>query len=397
MRISSLSYRHCFFHESALRRPALRSASSLLAAVAILVAAGCNAPPEARKIVPPPVMDGESVRFSADNPQIKVLHSVEVQEQNREIIRLPARVVWDETRTVRIVAPLSGRITRLLAQPGDFVKAGTPLAIMASPDLGQAQAEARRATVDLGLAEKNLARARELHEHGVIAMKELQQAQAEHGRAEAERQRAGARLKIYGSSDAMDQDYAIRAPISGVVIERNANTGQEVRPDQSSGGAMFVLSDPTHLWVQIDVNESALRVLKIGEPMTLGSPSLGELTFKARVEQIADFFDPQTRTVRVRASVDNPGRKLKADMFVSAEIEIDRGKFIQVPAPAIMLRGETQYVFVDEGEGRYRRQKVIAEEAGFGQMRVRTGLKTGDRVVLDGGLLLMQLFGRSRG
>lgn len=376
---------------------AFRCRGWLLAAAAMLFSAGCNAPSEGRKIVPPPVMDGESVRFSADNPQVKVLHSVEVQVQSREIIRLPARVVWDEARTVRIVAPLSGRITRLLAQPGDFVKSGTPLAMMASPDLGQAQAEARRAAVDMGLAEKNLARASELHAHGVIALKELQQAQADHGRAEAERQRTSARLKIYGSSDAVDQDYAIRAPISGVVIERNANPGQEVRPDQPGASALFVLSDPTHLWVQIDANESALGVLKVGEPMTLGSLSLGDLTFKARIEQIADFFDPQTRTVRVRASVDNPARKLKADMFVNAEIDIDRGKFIQVPAPAIMLRGEQQYVFVDEGEGRYRRQKVVAEEAGFGQMRVRSGLKTGERVVVDGGLLLMQLFGRSRG
>lgn len=367
----------------------------LAAAIALLAA--CNAPPEPRKIVPPPVMDGESVRFSADNPQLKVLKSEEVSEQNRETLRLPARIVWDETRTVRIFPPLSGRVLRLLAQPGDFVKAGATLATLVSADLGQAQAEARRAAIDLGLAEKNLARATELHEHGVIALKELQQAQAEHGRAQAERERSGARLRIYGGGEAVDQDYALRAPISGVVVERNANPGQEVRADQSGANALFVLSDPTLLWVQVDANESALRVLKVGEPMQISSPALGGETFRARIEQIADFFDPQTRSVRVRASVANPARKLKADMFVSVDVEIDHGRFIQVPAPAIMLRGETQYVFVDEGEGRYRRQKVLAEEAGFGRMRVRDGLKHGDRVVIDGGLLLMQLFGRSRG
>ncbi len=371
--------------------------SVLVIVVAIFAASGCNAPTEPRKMVPPPVMDGESVRFGADNLQVKVLRSEAVSEQSRESIRLPARIVWDETRTVRIFAPLSGRVLRLLAQPGEFVKAGAPLATLASADLGQAQAEARRAAVDLGLAEKSLARTSELHEHGVIAMKDLQQAQAEHARAEAERQRASARLRIYGSTEAVDQDYAIRAPISGVVVERNANLGQEVRSDQPGSSALFVLSDPSHLWVQVDAGESVLKLLRIGEPMVISSPALGEVTFKARIEQIADFFDPQTRSLRVRASVDNPARKLKADMFVNAEIDIDRGKYIQVPARAIMLRGEAQYVFVDEGEGRYRRQKITAEEAGFGQMRVRSGLKSGDRVVVDGGLLLMQLFGRSRG
>jgi len=368
----------------------------LVFAAGVLLTA-CNAPPEIRVAVQPPVMDGESVRFRTDSPQLKVLRSEEVKEQTRETIRLPARMVWDESRTVRIYPPLSGRILRLMAQPGDAVKAGTPLALMASPDIAQAQSEARRAALDLGLAEKNLARATELHEHGVIALKELQLAQADHGRAQSERQRASARLRIYGSSESMEQEFAVRAPISGVVVERNANAGQEVRPDQSGASPLFVLSDPARLWVHIDAGESALKSLKPGEPVLLSSSALGDQTFKARIEQIADFFDPQTRTVRVKASVDNPARKLKADMFVSAEIEIDHGRFIQVPAAAIMLRGDTQYLFVDEGEGRFRRQKVTAEEAGFGRMRVRTGLRHGDRVVVDGGLLLMQLFGRSRG
>jgi len=367
-----------------------------LIAATLFLAAGCNAPTEPRLAVQPPVMDGESVRFRADSPQLKVLRSEAVTEQSRESIRLPARIIWDETRTVRIYAPLSGRIMRLLAQPGDAVKAGMPLAMLASPDLGQAQAEARRASLDLGLAEKNLARATELHEHGVIALKDLQLAQAEHDRAESERLRAGSRLKLYSGSESIDQEFTIRAPISGVVVERNANPGQEVRSDQSGNAALFVLSDPARLWVQIDAGETTLKALKVGEPVLLSSPSLGEKTFKARIEQIADFFDPQTRTVRVRANVDNPGRQLKADMFVNAEIEVDRGRFIQVPETAIMLRGDTQYVFVDEGEGRFRRQKVTAEEAGFGLMRVRTGLKSGERVVIDGGLLLMQLFARLR-
>ena len=143
--------------------------SVLVIVVAIFAASGCNAPTEPRKMGPPPVMDGESVRFGADNLQVKVLRSEAVSEQSRESIRLPARIVWDETRTVRIFAPLSGRVLRLVAQPGEFVKAGAPLATLASADLGQAQAEARRAAVDLGLAEKSLARTSELHEHGVIA------------------------------------------------------------------------------------------------------------------------------------------------------------------------------------------------------------------------------------
>lgn len=372
------------------------AATAVMAGGLLLTLAACKPAVEPRKIVPPPVMEGELIRFSLESPQLKVLRSEGVQPLTSETVRMPARVVWDETRTVRVFAPLAGRVTRLLAQPGDGVKAGAPLAMMASPELGQTQAEARRANVDLALAEKNLARVSELHAAGVIALKEVQQAQAERDRAEAERARAAERLKLYGGAETVDQSFALRAPISGVVVERSINPGQEVRQD-ASGQPLFVLSDPTRLWVQIDATESMLRLIKVGEAVLLTSPVLGDAGFKARIENIADFFDPLTRTVKVRASVDNRARLLKADMFVNAEVETRHGNFMRLPAPAVMLRGETQYVFVDEGEGRFRRQKVVAEDAGFGFMRVKEGLKPQERVVIDGGLLLMQLFGRSRG
>jgi len=369
---------------------------TLVLAAALAVAA-CHAPPEHRS-VQPPVIEGETVRFPAGSPQLALLHSEQLVSESTETLRLPARIVWNETRTVRVFAPLAGRIVRLLAQPGETVKVGSALALIASPDLGQAQADARRADTDLALAEKNLARASDLHEHGVIALKDVQLAEAERDRAAAERARSHARLKLYGASAQVDQEFTLRSPIAGVVVERNANPGQEIRPDQAQPGspALFVITDPTRLWVQIDAPESAVSALRPGEMLKLGSALLGDQTVAARIELVSDFFDPQTRTVRVRAAADNRDRKLKAEMYVTAELSVERGHFVRVPATAVLLHGSTQYVFVDEGAGRYRRQEVRAEEAGFGSMRVRAGLSGKERVVTEGALLLMQLFGSAR-
>ena len=369
---------------------------ALVLAAGISVAA-CHAPPEHRS-VQPPVIEGETVHFPAGSPQLALLHSEQVVSESTETLRLPARIVWNETRTVRVFAPLAGRIVRLLAQPGETVKAGSALALIASPDLGQAQADARRADTDLALAEKNLARASDLHEHGVIALKDVQLAEAERDRAAAERARSHARLKLYGASAQVDQEFTLRSPIAGVVVERNANPGQEIRPDQVQPGspALFVITDPTRLWVQIDAPESAVSALRPGEVLKLGSALLGDQTVAARIELVSDFFDPQTRTVRVRAAADNRDRKLKAEMYVTAELSVERGHFVRVAATAVLLHGSTQYVFVDEGAGRYRRQEVRAEEAGFGSMRVRAGLSGKERVVTEGALLLMQLFGSAR-
>jgi cobalt-zinc-cadmium efflux system membrane fusion protein len=371
-----------------------RLAAALLLALALV---SCKEATEPRA-VQPPVMEGERVRFAADSPQRAVLHSEPITEEHSETMRLPARIVWDETRTVRIVAPLAGRIERLLVQPGEPINAGAALAVMASPELGQAQADAHRAEADFGLAEKNLARATDLHEHGIVAQKEVQIAQAERDRAAAERSRTEQRLKLYGGSGKVDQQFTLRSPISGVVVERNANAGQEVRPDQAAPGtpALFVVSDPTHLWVQVDAPESALGALRRGKVLRLTSAALGDKPLQARIELVSDAFDPQSRTVRVRASVDNHERTLKAEMFVTVELDVDQGKFMRVPSTAVLLRGETQYVFVDEGDGSYRRQQVRAEETSLGNMRVRSGLNPSERVVTEGGLLLMQLFGSAR-
>jgi cobalt-zinc-cadmium efflux system membrane fusion protein len=363
-----------------------------LAAALVLTLAGCSKPPEKRN-VQPPVVEGNVIRFAADSPQKAVLVSAAVEENVSDVVRIPGRLAWDETRTVRVFAPLAGRITRIAAEPGQAVQQGAVLALLSSPELGQAQTEARRAEADAGLAEKNVARLEELHKHGIVALKELQAAQAELERASAERSRAAVRLKQYGAASRVDQEFALRAPLSGVVVERNANPGQEVRPDQSQPGspALFVVSDPGRLWVQLDAPESAVRMLHKGSELSLRPQSSPDIMVTARIEHIADFVDPQTRTVRLRASVDNAKRLLKAEGFVMAEITVRHAASISAPATAVLLSGSTEYVFVDEGNGVYRRVEVEAEEAEFGRMRIAKGLAAGQKVVTEGGLLLLQI------
>ncbi len=375
------------------RTPASASALAVAIAAALAIAlTGCSKPQEKRN-VQPPVVEGDVIRFAADSPQKSLLVSATVEENVSDVVRIPGRLAWDETRTVRVFAPLAGRITRLTAEPGQAVQQGAVLALLSSPELGQAQTESRRAEADAGLAEKNVARLEELHKHGIVALKELQIAQAELERASAERSRAAVKLKQYGAANHVDQEFALRAPLSGVVVERNANPGQEVRPDQSQPGspALFVVSDPGRLWVQLDAAESVIRMLQKGSELSLRPQSSPDTIIKARIEHIADFVDPQTRTVRLRASVDNARRLLKAEGFVMAEIAVRHAASISAPATAVMLAGSTEYVFVDEGNGVYRRVEVEAEEAEFGRMRVGKGLAAGQKVVTEGGLLLLQI------
>ena len=200
---------------------------------------------------------------------------------------------------------------KIFVKPGDVVKPGQILARLASPDFGQAQADARKAASDFALAEKNLARVRELVAAGVAPQKDLKAAEAEHARAQAELARASGRVRLYGSAaEAVDQSFALKSPIAGTVVERNINPGQELRSDLmlANGPPMFVITDPSRLWVLLDATERDLPFLKPGETVALHSDAYPDEAFSAVIEMVADFVDPQTRTIKVRGSLANRGR-----------------------------------------------------------------------------------------
>lgn len=366
--------------------------SKILLAGSLLLALAACSRTEAPAI-PAPKIEGEQISFATDSPQLKGLITAAAEVRDSDTLRINGRLVWDESRTVRIFAPLAGRIERLIAQPGQAVKAGEALALVSSPDFGQAQAEARRADADYGVADQSLKRSRELAAQGVLAGKDLQAAEADFARAAAERERTRARAALYGGHSGVDQKLPLKSPITGTVVERNANPGQEVRPDQAQPGspALFVVSDPAHLWVQLELGEAALPHIRPGMSFTLRGAGIAADGASGKVEWIADNLDPATRTTRARGSVANPERRLKAEMFVTAELEVHEGRHLRVPATAVILLGDTQYVFVETSPGSFARRKVVAEEAGIGHMRIVSGLEANERVVTDGALLLQQL------
>lgn len=369
-------------------------APTLLLAV---FAGGCS--DEAPDNSPPaPLIQGDAISFRRDSPQLTALESQPVGSETGRTLTIAGRLVWDESRTTRVYAPVAGQIVRVLAIAGDRVQKGQPLAYLASPEMGQAQAEARRAAADIALAEKNLARARELDSAGVIAKRELQTAETELARAQAEHARTSARLRTYGATDEVDQMFPLRSPIDGTVVERNANVGQEFRPDQSGAGTppLFVLSDPTRLWVQLEVPEAAIAVVHRGQVITLKVGALPDTTIPAKIDFVSDTLDPQTRTLRARASAPNNARKLKAEMFVSAEVQLAGEEAPVVPAKSVLLINDRYYVFIDAGDGRFVRRPVKAQDAGVETMRILEGIKPQEKVVTVGTLLLEQIFDGQR-
>ncbi|HSU22001.1 MAG TPA: efflux RND transporter periplasmic adaptor subunit [Variovorax sp.] len=370
-----------------------------IAFAAALMLAGCGAhdAPAANPEPPAPIVQGNQIRFAPDHPQLKLLAVVPATAARSVSVDLPGRLVWNEERTQRVFAPFAGRVTDIRADVGQSVKAGDLLAQLASPDFGIAQADTAKAQADASFSRKNLERQRELFQAGIIARKDLEQAEAESARSQAEASRAGARTTMYGGGMGVNQRFGIRAGINGVVVERNLNPGQELRPDQSGPGtqALFVVTDPTSLWVQIDAKENDIGSLQKGATFTVQVPAYPGESFTGRVAAASDFIDPTTRTIKIRGVIANTDRRLKGEMLVTALVdEVLTGTV--VPARAVTLEGNNQTVYVQTQPGVFEPRRVKIGHTGTREVVIASGLAVGEQVVADNALLLARQFAVAR-
>ncbi len=278
-----------------------------------------------------------------------------------------------------------------------------PLAEIDSPDFSQALANARTAVAKLAAADKAFTRSKDLLQHGATAQKDVEAAEAAFVAALAERDRAESVLANYGGTDqSTNSVYILRSRLAGVLVEKNINPGQELRADLMLANAPnlfapnFVISDPAQLWLQLDVGEADLASLHRGQQLRVyASNALPGKVFEGMIDKIADTLDPLTRTIKVRGIVSNPDKRLKAEMYVLADVLADpagaAGAGVEMPATALFMKGDDSYVFLEESPGHFHRVRVKVGVEQDNQVPVLEGVGAGQKVVVEGALLLQAL------
>jgi membrane fusion protein, heavy metal efflux system len=340
----------------------------------------------------------DSVRFG---PGAAQLSAIRVEPAVRAPLPLAepmnGRLAYDENYTARVAAPIAGRVTDLKVQPGDSVKAGDSLLILDSPDLAAAIADVRKAGFDEVRKRLALERTRQLVEAGVVPRKDLENAQADFDGSHAETDRSQRRLRNLaprgGPTDG--GGYALRSPIAGIVADRKVNPGSEVRPDLPD--PLFTITDPTRLWVLIDLPERDLAKVQVGRPASVQVDAYPELRFEAVIERIGEIVDPATRRVQVRASLRNVNRKLKPEMYTRVTLIADAGELVvRVPNSALVTQGLYSYIFVETEPGLFKRRQVTLSVQDREFAYVVKGVAADDRIVTTGALLLNSELSTSR-
>jgi len=315
------------------------------------------------------------------------------------LVRAAGRVTFDDLRVGHVFSPVTGRITKILAQPGDRVTKGQPLCVLQSPDLGTAVSDMAKAQAVLFQAEQDWKRQKDLLELHAAAQRDYELAQSVYlnARAEMERAERKARLLRNAGLDSVTQEYVLPSPIDGEVIMRGANPGLEVQ-GQYSGGAnveLFTIGELDRVWVIADVFEMDLARIKKGAEVTVNVLAASDQTFSGVVEWVSGALDPISHTAKVRCSIANPQRKLRPEMFGTAAIAVDPEKRFAVKRSALLLLGEQPVVFAQvgttpQGQLRFERRPIAVDEMADGNyVPIRNGVQRDERLVVGGGVLLL--------
>jgi len=308
-------------------------------------------------------------------------------------LRLTGAVAYNSFRTTPVITQVSGPVSRVVVVPGQKVTKGEPMLYVASPDYSQLRTNYLKAKDAYALAQKANARAQDLYQHHAIAEQNVEQAQSAEVQAGGDLAAAQAALKVMGVSDpdALVQappsfEVPVKAPIGGLVVEQDVSAGQFIQPGTTQ---CFMISDVSTVWVLVNVYQKDLPYVHVGDAVTIQTDTYPEV-FHGRISYVAASLDPSTRTLPVRIETNNPGEKLKKDMYVVATVNAGViPHTIAVPDAAVLRDSENQpFVYVAASAHEFGRRPVTLGESLNGQTEIASGLKAGDQVIGNGSLFL---------
>jgi membrane fusion protein, heavy metal efflux system len=310
-------------------------------------------------------------------------------------------IAFDDVRVAHLFSPVTGRVTQVVARPGERVRRGAPLALIQSPDVGAAFSDLAKAQADLAAAEHEARRQKELFAAHAGSQRDLENAEDSYRKAQAEHARAREKARLLGGSggDAVTQAYTLRSPFEGEVIARNLSPGMELQGQYSGGQAveLFTIGELDVVWVVADVFEIDLPRIALGAEVTVRVFAYPDRAFTGKVDWISGALDPVARTAKVRCTLPNPRRELKPEMFATVEIAAQRRSALALPRSAVLRLGDQVVVFVEAGRSvdgrlRFERRPVTVDESQGGDwLPVLRGVTEKDRVVSSGGILLVGL------
>jgi membrane fusion protein, heavy metal efflux system len=328
-------------------------------------------------------------------PQQQVVETAAVhRSQVASQLVLPARIMANPTDMVHIYPLISGRVLSLKILPGQEVHKGQAIGTLQSSDAAQARSDFEKAKIEAARADLQLNRAKELLQHEVMAQKDYDDLKALDDSDHSELERARQSLHLLGFSENDTSDIVpITAPISGVVLDVDTGPG-ELQRSLDNANAIATIADINDIWVVGDLYPRDQSSIRTGQPVDITVNGYPGLTLHGTISNISDAVDPVSLTLKVRVVLQNPGHRLKPQMYANMSVTGQKRDVIVVPATAVIQNGHDTFVYVQttpasgSTAAKYVRRAVTLGESHPDNDDITQGLSDGDIVVTRGAELL---------
>ena len=308
-------------------------------------------------------------------------------------ISRPASVGYDLDQIAKVGPRIEAKVVKVIKDLGDRVKQDEPIALMSSVGLGKAKAEYIRLRTELKAEKAHYEREKSLYEQEISSRAEKLQAEAHYQEAKAAYNAAAESLRLYGltkkdvqnieaGSDRPLSHFYLTSPLEGIIQERDISPGQTISPNETP----IHVANLSKMWVMIDAYEQDIRYLNKGQNVSLSVRSIPGETFEGKTDWVSYSLEKQTRTMPVRAVVENPNRKLRAGMFGTARISTGKERNVaMIPIDAVQTIEGEKVVFVPGKEdGSYKPAEVMLGSENEGYVEIASGLKPGQQAVIAG-------------
>ena len=356
--------------------------TSIFLITLVVFGASCNSRTEVAKAD----MGTEREKYVIPDSIFKLLKVTEVATcPVLHSITLNGKVAFNDENVVKIFPLVSGNITHINVALGDHVEAGETLAHIRSMEMAGYQRDLVTAESNLEVAKRNFDATQDMLNHGLVSQRDLVSARAAYTEAQSEVSRVKDVLKINGGSE---DDYFVKAPISGFVVEKNVTNNMMIRADNNN--YLFTISDLKNVWVLANVYESNIGQVHLGDSVQVTTLSYPGRIFHGKVDKILNVLDPTNKVMKVRIVLSNPDYALKPEMFASVTVtNTEQKESICIPSTALIFDNSQYFVLIYNNRSDVHIVPVQILNTVGPQTFISTGLKPGDRIISSQEALLI--------
>lgn len=347
-----------------------------------------TAPPSAPEVAAHAKEPG--LKMSAEEIEAGGIKIAPLQEQEvNEQITVTATIQANQNKLAHVAPRVPGRITKVMANLGDKVKQGQPLAMVDSIEVGEAQSAYAQAASEHVLAKASMERAEKLYADQIIPQKDYLRVRADFEKARAVLRAAGDKRQMLGIAGRHDSAagvsvFPVSAPFAGTIIEKKAVIGELAQSDKT----LFSVADLSNVWIETNLYEKDVRKVKVGAPASITIAAYPGETFTGKVTYISSVMDKESRTVTARVDVPNPDGRLKLEMFATAAIATTGAtKALLLSEGAVVLVQGQPTAFIQDADGFEPRAVDLGEKL-HGHVILKAGIKPGEKVVMSGAFAL---------